>query len=191
MPDKCKCVDFQVLKLQESPDAVPHGEMPRHLQLYCDRCWHSLPPWPCWLVLVPSFPTTCFSPVSSYRYLCDKVVPGNRVTIMGIYSIKKSAQSKNKSRYNVGVGIRSAYIRVVGIQVDVEGSGEGCFWCALTLCWLPGVGEMLPTLFLNKGCLKSQPRSFSAVYTAEGSSHSRGLTCLGLSVVVSCRAFSQ
>ncbi|XP_014818938.1 PREDICTED: DNA replication licensing factor MCM5 [Calidris pugnax] len=94
MPDKCKCVDFQVLKLQESPDAVPHGEMPRHLQLYCDR------------------------------YLCDKVVPGNRVTVMGIYSIKKSAQSKNKSRDNVGVGIRSAYIRVVGIQVDVEGSGH-------------------------------------------------------------------
>ncbi|NWH66723.1 MCM5 factor, partial [Geococcyx californianus] len=94
MPDKCKCVDFQVLKLQESPDAVPHGEMPRHLQLYCDR------------------------------YLCDKVVPGNRVTIMGIYSIKKSAQKKNKSRDNVGVGIRSAYIRVVGIQVDVEGSGH-------------------------------------------------------------------
>ncbi|KAM4902237.1 DNA replication licensing factor MCM5 [Sylvia borin] len=94
MPDKCKCVDFQVLKLQESPDAVPHGEMPRHLQLYCDR------------------------------YLCDKVVPGNRVTIMGIYSIKKSAQSKNKSRNNVGVGIRSAYIRVVGIQVDTEASGH-------------------------------------------------------------------
>ncbi|XP_059702290.1 DNA replication licensing factor MCM5 [Haemorhous mexicanus] len=94
MPDKCKCVDFQVLKLQESPDAVPHGEMPRHLQLYCDR------------------------------YLCDKVVPGNRVTIMGIYSIKKSSQSKNKSHYNVGVGIRSAYIRVVGIQVDTEGSGH-------------------------------------------------------------------
>ncbi|NXC43987.1 MCM5 factor, partial [Penelope pileata] len=94
MPDKCKCVDFQILKLQESPDAVPHGEMPRHLQLYCDR------------------------------YLCDKVVPGNRVTIMGIYSIKKSAQSKNKSRDNVGVGIRSAYIRVVGIQVDMEGSGH-------------------------------------------------------------------
>ncbi|KAM6136971.1 DNA replication licensing factor MCM5 [Pterocles gutturalis] len=94
MPDKCKCVDFQVLKLQESPDAVPHGEMPRHLQLYCDR------------------------------YLCDKVVPGNRVTVMGIYSIKKSAQSKHRSRDNVGVGIRSAYIRVVGIQVDVEGSGH-------------------------------------------------------------------
>lgn len=44
MPDKCKCVDFQVLKLQESPDAVPHGEMPRHLQLYCDRYQCSLLP---------------------------------------------------------------------------------------------------------------------------------------------------
>lgn len=93
----------------------------------------ALPPCPCWLVLLPSFPTTILY-LSPLRYLCDKVVPGNRVTIMGIYSIKKSAQSKNKSHYNVGVGIRSAYIRVVGIQVDTEGSGEGCFWCAFGLC---------------------------------------------------------
>lgn len=69
--------------------------------------------------------------LSPLRYLCDKVVPGNRVTIMGIYSIKKSAQSKNKGRDNVGVGIRSAYIRVVGIQVDTEGSGEGYFGTCL------------------------------------------------------------
>ncbi|KAH0616946.1 hypothetical protein JD844_028446 [Phrynosoma platyrhinos] len=94
VPDKCKCVDFQTLKLQESPDAVPHGEMPRHMQLYCDR------------------------------YLCDKVVPGNRVTVMGIYSIKKAGVTKNKGRDNIGVGIRSSYIRVVGIQVDTEGSGR-------------------------------------------------------------------
>lgn len=37
IPDRCVCIDFQTLRLQESPDAVPHGEMPRHLQLYCDR----------------------------------------------------------------------------------------------------------------------------------------------------------
>ena len=37
VPDQCQCVDYQVLKLQESPDSVPHGEMPRHMQLYCDR----------------------------------------------------------------------------------------------------------------------------------------------------------
>ncbi|XP_053577356.1 DNA replication licensing factor MCM5 [Bombina bombina] len=94
IPDKCKCVDFQTLKLQESPDAVPHGEMPRHMQLYCDR------------------------------YLCDKVVPGNRVTIMGIYSIRKSGKTSTKGRDRVGVGIRSSYIRVVGILVDTEGTGR-------------------------------------------------------------------
>lgn len=37
LPDKCECVDFQVLKMQELPEHVPHGEMPRHMQLYCDR----------------------------------------------------------------------------------------------------------------------------------------------------------
>ncbi|XP_030062648.1 DNA replication licensing factor MCM5 [Microcaecilia unicolor] len=94
IPDKCKCVDFQTLKLQESPDAVPHGELPRHMQLYCDR------------------------------YLCDKVVPGNRVAIMGIYSIKKTGKTSSKGRDRVGVGIRSAYVRVVGIQVDTEGAGR-------------------------------------------------------------------
>lgn len=37
VPDRCQCVDYQVLKLQENPEDVPHGEMPRHVQLYCDR----------------------------------------------------------------------------------------------------------------------------------------------------------
>jgi len=63
LADKCKCVDFQLLKMQECPDSVPPGEMPRHMQLYVDR------------------------------YLCDKVVPGNRVSIYGIYSIKKATQT--------------------------------------------------------------------------------------------------
>ncbi|VDM81474.1 unnamed protein product [Strongylus vulgaris] len=62
VPDKCHCVDYQTLKLQENPEDVPHGEMPRHLQLYCDR------------------------------YLTDKVAPGNRVTLIGVFSIKKLFQ---------------------------------------------------------------------------------------------------
>lgn len=37
IPDKCTCVDFQTLKLQELHDSVPQGEMPRHIQLYLDR----------------------------------------------------------------------------------------------------------------------------------------------------------
>ncbi|OWF42189.1 DNA replication licensing factor mcm5-like [Mizuhopecten yessoensis] len=95
VPDKCKCVDFQNLKLQEAPEAVPNGELPRHMQLYCDR------------------------------YLCDKVVPGNRVTVVGVFSIKKTFQSSKKNtRDKVNVGIRSPYFRVVGIQVDTDGSGR-------------------------------------------------------------------
>nr|CAB3263694.1 DNA replication licensing factor mcm5-A-like [Phallusia mammillata] len=98
LPDKCSCVDFQTLKLQEAPDAVPMGEMPRHLQLYIDR------------------------------YLCDRVVPGNRVTIIGIYAIRRaskgvSARSKDK-KSRVGVGIRAPYIRVLGVQVETGGPGR-------------------------------------------------------------------
>ncbi|XP_008555386.1 DNA replication licensing factor Mcm5 [Microplitis demolitor] len=97
MPDLCRCVDFQVLKLQELPDNIPQGEMPRHLQLYCDR------------------------------YLCDRVVPGNRVLILGIYSIKKVSGSGGRrgGREKTLVGVRAPYLRVIGISVDGENTGRG------------------------------------------------------------------
>uniref|UniRef100_A0A8D8SGI8 DNA replication licensing factor MCM5 n=1 Tax=Cacopsylla melanoneura TaxID=428564 RepID=A0A8D8SGI8_9HEMI len=93
IPDKCTCVDFQVLKLQELNDSIPQGEMPRHLQLYCDR------------------------------YLCEKVVPGNRVVVLGIFSIKKISGAKRGEKSKSVVGVRAPYIRVVGIQVDTSGGG--------------------------------------------------------------------
>ncbi|KAL1501163.1 hypothetical protein ABEB36_006544 [Hypothenemus hampei] len=98
MPDKCKMVDFQILKLQELPDGIPQGEIPRHMLLYCDR------------------------------YLCDKVVPGNRVFIMGVYCIKKVTRpSRREGREKATTGVRSTYMRVVGIQLDSEGVGiAGC-----------------------------------------------------------------
>lgn len=75
-------------------------------------------------LLLCCFYTRAFSHLS-LRYLCDRVVPGNRVTIMGIYSIKKMAAPKAKGKERgVGVGIRASYLRVVGIQVDTEGAGE-------------------------------------------------------------------
>ncbi|CAK8689476.1 DNA replication licensing factor mcm5-A-like [Clavelina lepadiformis] len=98
LPDKCTCVDFQTLKLQEAPDAVPMGEMPRHLQLYIDR------------------------------YLCDRIVPGNRVTVIGIYAIRRAAKGvtvrgrEKKSR--IGAGIRSPYVRVLGVEVETGGPGR-------------------------------------------------------------------
>lgn len=97
IPDKCRCVDFQVLKLQELPDNIPQGEMPRHLQLYCDR------------------------------YLCERVVPGNRVLILGIYSIKKIGRSAGRQggKDRAAIGVRSPYVRVVGISVDGDNTGSG------------------------------------------------------------------
>ncbi|KAF8778211.1 DNA replication licensing factor mcm5 like protein [Argiope bruennichi] len=94
LPDKCECVDFQILKMQESPDFVPHGEMPRHIQLYCDR------------------------------NLCERVVPGNRVTVLGIYSIKKISQPKRGPSEKSNIGIRNPYVRVVGISMMTEGAGR-------------------------------------------------------------------
>ncbi|XP_040577004.1 DNA replication licensing factor mcm5 [Lepeophtheirus salmonis] len=91
LPDKIKCCDFQVLKLQESPDSVPHGEMPRHMTLFLDR------------------------------FLVDKVVPGNKVTVLGIYSIRKTSNKWGESK---SVGVRAPYLRVVGIQVDTDGQGR-------------------------------------------------------------------
>ena len=99
LPDKCKCVDFQTIKLQEAPDAVPIGEMPRHLQLYIDR------------------------------YLCDRIVPGNRITIIGIYAIRRSGKGvtvrgkEKKKRAGAG-GICTPYIRVLGVEVETGGPGR-------------------------------------------------------------------
>mmetsp|Transcript_30581 Transcript_30581/g.79786 ORF Transcript_30581/g.79786 Transcript_30581/m.79786 type:complete len:700 (-) Transcript_30581:2328-4427(-) len=59
--DRSAFIDQQTLKLQESLDDVPTGEMPRHLLLCTDR------------------------------YLVNSAVPGARVSIVGVYSIFSSA----------------------------------------------------------------------------------------------------
>ncbi|OUC43104.1 MCM2/3/5 family protein [Trichinella nativa] len=95
LPDKCRCIDFQVLKLQECPEDVPHGELPRHMVLYCDR------------------------------YLTDRVAPGNKVSVLGIYCIRK--QHKMTRREKAGkpsAGLRQPYIRVIGIEVESSGLGR-------------------------------------------------------------------
>lgn len=62
--EKCQFVDQQVLKLQEAPDQVPVGELPRHVLISADR------------------------------YLANRVVPGSRCTITGISSIFQTKASK-------------------------------------------------------------------------------------------------
>lgn len=94
--EKSKCVDQQTLKIQESPDMVPVGELPRHVLSTVDR------------------------------FLVNKVTPGTRVIINGVYSIFQSSQ---KSGSSGSVAIRSPFIRVLGIQleqdnVDVSSNGK-------------------------------------------------------------------
>jgi len=57
LPDECGYVDIQSLKLQEAPEAVPTGEMPRNILLCLDRS------------------------------LIDKAKPGMRVNVIGIASL--------------------------------------------------------------------------------------------------------
>lgn len=59
------------------------------------------------------------------RSLCERVVPGNRVLIQGIFSIRKIGRpGKSDSREKATVGVRAPYMRVVGILCDSEGVGS-------------------------------------------------------------------
>lgn len=58
------------------------------------------------------------------RSLCERVVPGNRVLIHGIYSIRKVGNpGRSENREKATVGVRAPYMRVIGITVDSEGTG--------------------------------------------------------------------
>jgi DNA replication licensing factor MCM5 len=90
--EKCRFIDQQVLKLQEAPDQVPVGELPRHIL------------------------------VSADRYLTNKVVPGSRCTVMGVFSIYQSKGAKGAS---AAVALRNPYLRAIGIRSDVDHSMKG------------------------------------------------------------------
>ncbi|KAJ3489694.1 hypothetical protein NLG97_g5943 [Lecanicillium saksenae] len=89
MHEKSTFVDQQVIKLQEAPDQVPVGELPRHVLISADR------------------------------YLTNRVVPGSRCTVMGIFSIYQNKGSKNSSTGGA-VAIRTPYLRAVGIQTESD-----------------------------------------------------------------------
>ncbi|KAL9048503.1 MAG: hypothetical protein Q9162_007698 [Coniocarpon cinnabarinum] len=72
-PHKGKRSDQQVLKLQEAPDQVPVGELPRHVLISADR------------------------------YLASQVVPGSRCTVTGIYDVYQSKGAKTSSSSAVAI----------------------------------------------------------------------------------------
>lgn len=92
LPDDCIFVDQQTLKLQEAPEMVPTGEMPRSV-----------------LVAVE-------------RGLVDKAAPGTRVTVLAIASLFNSGGGggggAGSKRPNDGGGVRTTYLRVVGMEKE-------------------------------------------------------------------------
>ena len=90
--EKSKYVDQQSLKLQERPESVPTSEMPRSVLLAADR------------------------------HLVNTLVPGERVSVLGVYSIFSAGGGRSKD--SSSVAIRMPYLRVIGIQKD-SGPGEG------------------------------------------------------------------
>lgn len=92
--DKSQFVDQQIIKLQEAPDQVPVGELPRHVLISADR------------------------------FLTNRVVPGSRCSVTGIFSIYQNKASKN-SNTTGAVAIRTPYLRAVGINTDLDQSAKG------------------------------------------------------------------
>lgn len=90
--ERSQFVDQQIIKLQEAPDQVPVGELPRHIL------------------------------VSAERYLTNRVVPGSRCTIMGVFSIYQ--QNKGAKKDNA-IAIRNPYLRAVGITTDIDHTALG------------------------------------------------------------------
>ncbi|KAK9810736.1 hypothetical protein WJX73_003912 [Symbiochloris irregularis] len=94
LPTRTQCVDQQTLKLQERPEDVPTGELPRIMQLLLDR------------------------------RMVGTMAPGTRVTAVGIYAIVQGKQNNKKEQAKGGVAIQQPYLRVLGIEEEAEGARD-------------------------------------------------------------------
>ena len=57
----------------------------------------------------------------SLSYLVDRVVPGTRVTVMGIYTTiegGKGEGGQKKKKIGGGVALRTPYLHVIGLRID-------------------------------------------------------------------------
>lgn len=76
---------------QETPEQVPSGQMPSSVRLVLEQ------------------------------HLVDRVKPGSRVHVIGIYDTIDGAGQRSKKDMT-GAGIRRGYIRAVGVQADGDGN---------------------------------------------------------------------
>lgn len=89
IPDESEVMDQQTLKLQENPESIPTGEIPRTFQIFVDR------------------------------YLVDKLVPGTRVSITGVYTVLEKKMVKMDTG---AAGLKIPYLIVLGFQMNRIGA---------------------------------------------------------------------
>lgn len=82
------------LGVQERPEDIPTGELPRTILMAVDR------------------------------NLCGKIAPGTRVTAVGIFSVFTEGGKEKGASKAARQQIRQPYIRVVGLEEDFEGSSH-------------------------------------------------------------------
>ncbi len=93
MPEKSKFADIQTLKMQENPEDVPAGEMPRNV-------------------------TLCVT-----RNLVQKIVPGTRVKVLGVYTVGGGGGDKTRGGGGGGgSNVSQPYLNVVGLFEESEGA---------------------------------------------------------------------
>jgi DNA replication licensing factor MCM5 len=91
IPEESTLVDQQSLKLQELPETVPTGEIPRTFQICVDRV------------------------------LVNKIAPGTRITLTGIYSVVEQKVLSAKAN---AASLKIPYIQVLGYKPETN-SGRG------------------------------------------------------------------
>uniref|UniRef100_A0A0G4HFX9 DNA replication licensing factor MCM5 n=1 Tax=Chromera velia CCMP2878 TaxID=1169474 RepID=A0A0G4HFX9_9ALVE len=95
LPDDCSYMDIQRLKVQELPEQVPSGDMPRHVSVHVTRD------------------------------LVDKVVPGARLNLVGIFSTVDKHMSRAEARDEVvTASVREAYIHLLGMSDAIDQPGR-------------------------------------------------------------------
>jgi DNA replication licensing factor MCM5 len=95
VPDESIFVDQQTIKLQETPERVPTGEMPRSVLCAMERS------------------------------LVDIAPPGTRVSILCIPTLFTTSIGGNSNRKSMGEAAKSVYLRVVGLQKENGSDGNG------------------------------------------------------------------
>lgn len=97
LPEACDFIDQQILKIQETPESIPTGEIPRSFQLYCER------------------------------YLVNRASPGIRLSISGVYMANDRQGGLIKKNTNLNDINQKPYIKVIGVQLENQKSGKSIY----------------------------------------------------------------